>query len=73
MTTREIRGHVEERYGVTVSAERISSVTDAVLEEVAEWQPRPVHQYTRRIVDNWFAMLAKAAARFSGVELLRKT
>ena len=29
MTTREIRGHVEELYAVSVSAELISKVTDA--------------------------------------------
>ena len=44
MTTREIRGHVEELYGVTVSAELISKVTDAVLEEVREWQSRPLEE-----------------------------
>ena len=40
MTTREIRDHVAELYGVTVSAELSSKVTDAVLDEVAEWQSR---------------------------------
>ena len=30
MTTREIRGHIEELYGVSVSAELVSKVTDAV-------------------------------------------
>ena len=44
MTTREIRGHVEELYGVSVSAELISKVTDAVLEEVGEWQSRPLEE-----------------------------
>ena len=44
MTTREIRGHIEELYGVTVSAELISKVTDAVLEEVREWQSRPLEE-----------------------------
>ena len=44
MTTREIRGHVAEMYGVTVSAELISKVTDAVLEEGAEWQSRPLEE-----------------------------
>ncbi len=42
MTTREIRGHVEELYGVAVSAELISKVTDAVHEEVRQWQTRPL-------------------------------
>ncbi len=44
MTTREIRGHVAEIYGVRVSAELISKVADAVLEEVAEWQARPLEE-----------------------------
>jgi putative transposase len=42
MTVREIRGHLEELYGIDVSADLISAVTDAVLEEVAEWQNRPL-------------------------------
>ncbi len=44
MTTREIRVHVEELYGVSVSAEFISKFTDAVLEEVGEWQSRPLEE-----------------------------
>ena len=42
MTTREIRGHLEELYGIDVSPDLISAVTDAVLSEVAEWQNRPL-------------------------------
>ena len=42
MTTREIQGHLEEIYGVEVSPSLISSVTDAVVEEVKEWQSRPL-------------------------------
>ena len=42
MTTREIRAHVEELYGVTVSRELISKVTDAVYEELREWRSRPL-------------------------------
>lgn len=42
MSVREIRGHLEELYGIEVSPELISAVTDAVLEEVAEWQNRPL-------------------------------
>jgi len=42
MTVREIRGHLEELYGIEVSADLISTVTDAVLEAVAEWQGRPL-------------------------------
>lgn len=42
MTVREIRGHLEELYGIDVSPDLISAVTDAVLEEVGEWQSRPL-------------------------------
>ena len=42
MSTREIVGHLSEFYGTEVSADLISTVTDAVLEEVAAWQARPL-------------------------------
>ena len=42
MTVREIRGHLEEIYGIDVSPDLISTVTDAVLDEVSEWQNRPL-------------------------------
>ena len=42
MTLREIQGFLLETYGTEVSPELISSVTDAVLEEVAAWQSRPL-------------------------------
>ena len=42
MTVREIRGHLEELYGIDVSPDLISTITDAVLETVAEWQARPL-------------------------------
>ena len=42
MTTREIQGHLHEIYGIEVSPSLISTVTDAVLEEVREWQNRPL-------------------------------
>ena len=42
MTTREIQGHLLEIYGLEVSPDLISTVTDAVLETVGEWQNRPL-------------------------------
>ena len=42
LSVREIRAHPEEIYGINVSPDLISAVTDAVLEEVAEWQDRPL-------------------------------
>ena len=42
MSTREIAGHLRDLYGIEVSPELISAVTDAVLEEIATWQSRPL-------------------------------
>jgi putative transposase len=42
LTVREIQGHLKEIYGTEVSPDLISRVTDAVLEEVKEWQSRPL-------------------------------
>ncbi len=42
MTVREIQGHLLELYGLEVWPDLISTVTDAVLETVAEWQNRPL-------------------------------
>jgi len=44
MTVREIQAHLEEMYGAEVSPSLISSVTDAVVEEVKAWQARPLDQ-----------------------------
>jgi putative transposase len=40
LSTREIQQHLEEIYGVEVTAGLISSVTDEVLDEVRTWQNR---------------------------------
>ena len=40
MSAREIQGHLRDLYGVDVSADLVSAVTDAVLDEIAEWQNR---------------------------------
>jgi putative transposase len=42
MSTREIIGHLRDVYGIEVSPDLISAVTDAVLEAVAAWQARPL-------------------------------
>jgi len=42
MSTREIQGHLEEIYGAEVSPQLISTVTDGVTAEVADWQNRPL-------------------------------
>jgi putative transposase len=42
MTVREIQSHLIEMYGAEVSPTLISSVTDAVMEDVKQWQSRPL-------------------------------
>jgi putative transposase len=42
MTTRDIRAHLREMYQVEVSPDLISRVTDAVVDELQEWQSRPL-------------------------------
>ena len=42
MTVREIQAHLEEMYGTEVSPSLISSITDAVADEVKAWQARPL-------------------------------
>lgn len=44
MTTRDIQGHLEDIYGIEVSPELISTVTDGILSEVKEWQSRPLDE-----------------------------
>src|SRR5215471_5694637 len=42
MTTRDIQAQLQDLYGVEVSPTLISNVTDAVIDEVRQWQSRPL-------------------------------
>ena len=42
MRTREIQGHLKDLYQVEISPDLISTVTDAVLDDVRAWQSRPL-------------------------------
>lgn len=42
MSTREITSHLRDLYGIDASPDLISTITDAVLEEVSAWQQRPL-------------------------------
>ena len=44
LSTRDIGAHLQEIYGVDVSAGLISNVTEAVMEEVKIWQGRPLDE-----------------------------
>lgn len=42
MTTRDIGAELQELYGIDVSAEKVSKITDRILPEIKEWQTRPL-------------------------------
>jgi putative transposase len=42
MTTRDIQDHIRATYGVELSPTFVSNVTDRVVEDVKEWQNRPL-------------------------------
>ena len=42
LSTREMQGHLEELYGTEVAPALLSTITDAVLDEVRPWQARPL-------------------------------
>ena len=45
MTVREIGHHLEATFGTQISHETISNITDAVQDEVAAWQTRPLEAF----------------------------
>ena len=42
LSVREIQAHLAELYAIDVSPDLISAVTDAILDEIAQWQDRPL-------------------------------
>ena len=44
LTTRDIKAHLGEVYGIEVSHETVSKVTEVVADEVRAWQSRPVDE-----------------------------
>ncbi len=44
MTTRDIQRHLQQVYGVEVSPETISNITESVMADVREWQNRPLEK-----------------------------
>ncbi len=43
MTTRDIHDQLNDLYGIEVSADMVSKITDKILPEVREWQSRPLN------------------------------
>ena len=44
MSARDIQRHLQQVYGIEVSPETISNITDAVMSDVREWQNRPLEK-----------------------------
>ena len=42
--TRDIQRHLQQVYGVEVSPETISNITESVMADVREWQNRPLEK-----------------------------
>jgi putative transposase len=58
LTTGEIRAHLGEIYGVEVSRDLVSRVTDRVAEELAAWQSRPLDRiYPVLLIDAIFVKI----------------
>ena len=56
MTVRDIHDHLSELYGTEISTDLISTITDAVLEDVAQWRNRPLDKvYPIVFVDGFVA------------------
>lgn len=56
MTVRDIQTHLSELYGTEISRDLISGMTDAVLEDVAEWRNRPLDKvYPIVFIDGFVA------------------
>ena len=42
MSTRDISDHIKDIYGMEISAEMVSRITETILEQAKEWQARPL-------------------------------
>jgi putative transposase len=59
--TRDIQGHLRELYGTDISADLISRVTDAVIDELRLWQMRPLDAvYPILYIDALFVSVREA-------------
>lgn len=60
MSQRDIAETIEEIYGFEVSSEKISKITDRVLDRVEEWQNRPLKKfYTFLFVDCMYVTIRR--------------
>ena len=60
MSQRDIADTIEDIYGFDISAETISTITDRVMDELEEWQNRPLKKfYTFLFVDCMYVTIHK--------------
>ena len=45
MSTRDIHDQLQDLYGIELSAEMVSKITDKILPQVKEWQSRPLNPF----------------------------
>ena len=78
MTTRDIQTHVQEMYGLDVSATLVSNITDKIVHIATEWQNRPLEgiypivffdAIHYKVRDDSKKVVSKAAYTCLGVEL----
>jgi len=72
LSTKEISDSIEDIYGVQLSATMISNITDAVLEEIEEWQKRPLKEvYPNTMQQRCIVHLIRNSVKFVSYKLLK--
>ena len=78
MTTRDIQSHIQEMYGLDISATLVSNITDKIVHIATEWQNRPLEgiypivffdAIHYKVRDDSKKVVSKAAYTCLGVEL----
>jgi transposase-like protein len=78
MTTRDIQSHIQELYGLDVSATLVSNITDKIVHTATEWQSRPLESMYPivffdaihyKVKDESKKVVSKAAYTCLGVEV----
>ncbi len=60
MSQRDIADTIEDIYGFSMDAEQISTITDYIMEEIQQWQSRPLKKfYTFLFVDCMYVTVRK--------------
>ena len=58
MSTRDIHDQLQDLYGIELSAEMVSKITDKILPQVKEWQSRPLNPVIR--LSLWTVFITKS-------------